>query len=305
MMMMCMLYVDQELRQSFVDMGYMRGVLAVSEGAQATINAATLSPTSAGVDSSKPSLPVDPLQASSSPSSIEFRNVTFHYRPRTYHNCGKMDAEASQGINGEGDSEETSNSTSTISLLKNVSFSIQPGQNVAIVGPSGSGECYLCHIYPDDCYSHGIHRLLSGKSTILKLITRMLYPESGDILLDRTSIVELGVEEVRRCLRTRPCSMRPCSTISAMAISSPPQRKCKLSSSKAICRLPLTSCHRGCIHWWVSAGPGCRAGSDRRSLSRGESDRCSRFMLTPYLIRDVVSLRCSYALRYDVMIERS
>jgi len=46
--------------------------------------------------------------------------------------------------------------------------------------------------------------ILPGKSTILKLITRMLQPESGDILLDRESIFSLPVRELRRRVAVVP-----------------------------------------------------------------------------------------------------
>lgn len=46
--------------------------------------------------------------------------------------------------------------------------------------------------------------VLPGKSTILKLITRMLQPESGDIFLDRESIFSLPVREVRRRVAVVP-----------------------------------------------------------------------------------------------------
>ncbi len=83
------------------------------------------------------------------PSSIEFRHVSFHYSPRTYHSSGSspavdaMDSSFEEGGSGLGSlspSTSTSLSGQSISLLKNVSFSILPGENVAIVGPSGSGE---------------------------------------------------------------------------------------------------------------------------------------------------------------------
>ena len=35
-----------------------------------------------------------------------------------------------------------------ISVLNNISFSIQPGQKVALVGPSGGGKTTLCHLLP-------------------------------------------------------------------------------------------------------------------------------------------------------------
>lgn len=129
----------------------MRGVLAVSgsgSGVETTALETPPSPaTSSAVDHR--GLPKDnqfsaSLTQPSAPSSIEFRNVTFHYRPRTYHSDSSKvaadDADA-MGSNSSGIEEGSSGGSGTsISLLKNVSFSILPGENVAIVGPSGSGE---------------------------------------------------------------------------------------------------------------------------------------------------------------------
>lgn len=50
-------------------------------------------------------------------------------------------------------------------VLRNVSFSVEPGQSVAIVGPSGC-----------------------GKTTLLKLMMGLVKPETGDILIDGMSI---------------------------------------------------------------------------------------------------------------------
>ena len=73
------------------------------------------------------------------PSKVEFRNVSFKYNT----------APINTGI-AAGDGEDDG------AMLKNVSFVIEPGQSVAIVGRSGS-----------------------GKSTALRLITRMLDPTEG------------------------------------------------------------------------------------------------------------------------------
>lgn len=50
-------------------------------------------------------------------------------------------------------------------VLRNISFTVEPGQSVAIVGPSGC-----------------------GKTTLLKLMMGLVKPESGDILIDGVSI---------------------------------------------------------------------------------------------------------------------
>ena len=51
-------------------------------------------------------------------------------------------------------------------VLKNISFSVQPGKITAIVGPNGS-----------------------GKTTIIKSILGLVKPDSGDILIDDKSII--------------------------------------------------------------------------------------------------------------------
>jgi len=58
--------------------------------------------------------------------------------------------------------------------LEEVSFSVQPGERVAIVGPSGA-----------------------GKSTIFNLLLRFYDPQSGRILLDGVNIREADPQEVR------------------------------------------------------------------------------------------------------------
>lgn len=59
--------------------------------------------------------------------------------------------------------------------LSNVSFTIQPGQLVVIVGANGS-----------------------GKSTIIKLLSRFYEPTSGSILIDGIPIEEYRMEDLRK-----------------------------------------------------------------------------------------------------------
>jgi len=68
-----------------------------------------------------------------------------------------------------------------IKALKNISFTIEEGQTVAILGKTGS-----------------------GKSTILDLIARLYDVSSGKILIDNTPIKELNLHNIRKSIGAVP-----------------------------------------------------------------------------------------------------
>ena len=83
---------------------------------------------------------------SRSPGAIRFENVSFAYRPDD-------------------------------PILQDLSFAIDPGEHVALVGPTGS-----------------------GKSTVIRLLCRLYEPQQGRILLDGVDIRELPIASLRRRL---------------------------------------------------------------------------------------------------------
>ena len=86
---------------------------------------------------------------------IEFRNVWFRY--------GDMESDAAPA-----DAEDVD------WVLKDVSFTIEPGQRIAIVGATGA-----------------------GKSTLINLLMRFYRPQRGAIFLDDTDISLVPASEVR------------------------------------------------------------------------------------------------------------
>ncbi|UOB16985.1 ABC transporter ATP-binding protein [Abyssalbus ytuae] len=82
---------------------------------------------------------------------VEFKNVTFTY-------------------------DDTN-----ITALKNISFKVNAGETVAIIGKTGS-----------------------GKSTILNLISRMYDIDSGEILLDGVRIKDLNLNNIRKAIGAVP-----------------------------------------------------------------------------------------------------
>jgi ATP-binding cassette subfamily B protein len=163
-------YTYQELRQAFVDMGYMRGVLTTVQprvvDSNWNVSFDDLHPTGTG--------------ARAVGSSVEFRNVTLRQTPRDGEATAL--AQALLATEGEGQyvrvpttSGKGKNSTNGGDfLLQEVSFTVQPGQSVALVGPSGS-----------------------GKSTTLRLITRMLDASAGNVIIDGVDIRNVSLQSLR------------------------------------------------------------------------------------------------------------
>ena len=84
-------------------------------------------------------------------------------------------AEGPRAIRGEITFDDVSFAYESQPVLKNLSFSVAPGQRVALVGHTGA-----------------------GKTTVLKLLARMYEPQSGRILIDGTDVRDIPRAELRR-----------------------------------------------------------------------------------------------------------
>ena len=160
-------YTYQELRQAFVDMSYMRDVLTRVQPS---------------VVDSAANVSFDLLvpRKASTPSEVEFRQVTLKYRAADWssNNSSSSSSSAAAASSYSSDSPAPAPAPSKAPpfeyLLRNVSFTVRPGQSVALVGPSGS-----------------------GKSTALRLITRMVEASSGQVLIDGVDTRDVSLESLR------------------------------------------------------------------------------------------------------------
>ena len=103
----------------------------------------------------------NPIALPPGPVSLEFDGVGFRYPSADEVSLISLETVASGDRRGGG------------SVLHDVTFSIQPGQMVALVGPSGG-----------------------GKTTITSLVARLYYPTSGQVRLDGIDLREATMESL-------------------------------------------------------------------------------------------------------------
>ncbi|MBQ3253019.1 MAG: ABC transporter ATP-binding protein [Acholeplasmatales bacterium] len=81
------------------------------------------------MDQKEEEVDLDAIRVSSLVGNIEFKNVTFEYKNKDSINDDIFE--------------------STKNVLKNVSFKIEAGKKIALVGPSGGGKTTICHLIPN------------------------------------------------------------------------------------------------------------------------------------------------------------
>ncbi|NKS22145.1 ATP-binding cassette domain-containing protein [Rhodococcus hoagii] len=105
----------------------------------------------------------DAVEVSSGPVSVEFRNVGFAYPAADKVSLASLEEVATLDTRGGS------------TVLHDVSFRVEPGQMVALVGSSGA-----------------------GKSTIASLLPRLYDADSGAVLLAGTDVRDLTSDSIRR-----------------------------------------------------------------------------------------------------------
>ena len=116
--------------------------------------------------------------------------------------------------------------------LEDVSFSVQPGQVVALVGPSGG-----------------------GKTTAASLIPRFWDVDSGSVTVGGADVRELDsaalMGQVAFVFQDTGCSRRACWKISGPPGRTPPGRRCLPPPMPPSAMTSWKSCPRGWTRWWA------------------------------------------------------
>ncbi|ELZ33324.1 ABC transporter-related protein [Halogeometricum pallidum JCM 14848] len=97
---------------------------------------------------------------------IDYEGVTFGYET-------EYDAESE----GESDDTPSASAPAPTPVLRDVSFSVEPGHTVGVVGPTGS-----------------------GKSTLVKLLVRLYDPDEGVVRVDGRDVRDVTLSSLRRAV---------------------------------------------------------------------------------------------------------
>jgi ABC-type multidrug transport system fused ATPase/permease subunit len=118
-------------------------------------------------------------------------------------------------------------------VLRDVSFRIEPGQFVGIVGPTGS-----------------------GKSTVISLIPRFYDPEAGRVLIDGVDIRDYQLQGLRQqfasCCRTLCCSKERFARTSRTGGRTGPWRRLWMRRSRPTRTSSSNACRMDTRPWWGS-----------------------------------------------------
>ena len=116
--------------------------------------------------------PINPVAINNLRGKIVFDKVSFTYKQNLHSYFDKYYEEEEESKNKVLDKE--AQSTKRLKVFDNVSFTIEPGQMTAFVGPSGA-----------------------GKTTIASLLMRFFDPDQGKILLDGIDIKKFSQYDLR------------------------------------------------------------------------------------------------------------
>ncbi|MFA6814546.1 MAG: ABC transporter ATP-binding protein, partial [Patescibacteria group bacterium] len=116
--------------------------------------------------------PINPVAINNLRGKIVFDKVSFTYKQNLHSYFDKYYEEEEESKNKVLDKE--AQNTKRLKVFDNVSFTIEPGQMTAFVGPSGA-----------------------GKTTIASLLMRFFDPDQGKILLDGIDIKKFSQYDLR------------------------------------------------------------------------------------------------------------